>query len=159
MSAIDQYKHKLLGFIECPSSFDIVQLNDTRKIAIYELLEDIPSYEGDFDGKIGDLLVGGGSGECPAFRISVPEAMILFTREIDDFKGYDSYFKHFWQPTEAFKLCDGFLKIGWPPDEFIEWWLAENISFLLIKELDQYSLYRDSVVELTSSFTLFPPAY
>lgn len=55
MSAIDQYKHKLLGFIECPSTFDIVSFNTTRKVAIYELLENVPTEECDFDGKIGDI--------------------------------------------------------------------------------------------------------
>ena len=66
MSRIDGYKHNHLGFIECPSTYSIVDFTKSIKssrIAIYELLDNISDNETDFDGKAGDILVGGGSGE------------------------------------------------------------------------------------------------
>jgi len=111
MSAIDQYKHRHLGFIECPSTFDIVFNNSTRKIAIYELLENIPINENDFDGKSGDIILGGGSGEVHVFRISIPETLNFFTKDNwDDFETHSDLFKAFCTPTESYKLCEGFTK-------------------------------------------------
>jgi|TARA_B110000114_G_C15046085_1_gene379241 hypothetical protein len=51
MATIDTYKYKLLDFFVCPSDFDIVYQNPTRKIAIYQLEQDIPTDEINFDGK------------------------------------------------------------------------------------------------------------
>lgn len=145
MSAIDQYKHREIGCIECPSTFDIVYNNPTRKVAIYELLQDVPPYESDFDGKTGDLIVGGGSGEVPAFRISIPQALFFFTKDDwDDFDSYSDIFKAFWTPTASYKLCEGYSKIGWTTDTSIEYWLAQNISLLLINNIDHYSAYKTS---------------
>src|SRR4051812_14102032 len=102
MSAIDQYKHKVLGFIECPSTYDFVYANTTREIGVYQLLQDISVDEESFDGKSGDIIVGGGSGEAPAFRISFPNAFYFFTSdEWDEFESYDELFKHFWTPTQS----------------------------------------------------------
>jgi hypothetical protein len=96
MASIDQYKHRLLGFINCPSDYEIVDNNPTRDIAVYELLEDIPKDETDFDGKIGDIIVGGGSGEVSAFRISIPGALDFFVYERDvDFDDYEDDLKPF----------------------------------------------------------------
>ena len=61
MSRIDGYKHKLVGFINCDSDYDFVNNNPIRKIAIYQLNEDVPNSETDFDGKKGDIIIGGGS--------------------------------------------------------------------------------------------------
>lgn len=145
MSAIDQYKHKLLGFVECPSSFDIVRHNSTRKIAIYELLENIPVEEDDFDGKVGDIILGGGSGEAAAFRISIPKAMLFFTRkDWYDFENYDELFKTFWTPTESFVFGDGYSKSGWTPAIPIEFWLAEIMCSILVKKFDQFETYKPS---------------
>ena len=139
MASIDQYKHRLLGFINCPSDYEIVDNNPTRDIAVYELLEDIPKDETDLDGKIGDILVGGGSGEVPAFRISIPGALDFFVFERDvDFDDHEDVFKAFWTPTESFKLCDGFRKTGWDARRPIEFWLAENICLILINEVDNF---------------------
>jgi len=69
MSAIDQYKHHHIGFIECPSRFNI------GFISIYELLQDIPGDEKDFDGKIGDILIGGGVAKC--LRLGYPSLNFL----------------------------------------------------------------------------------
>lgn len=143
MSAIDQYKHNCLGFIECPTDFDFFS-----ELAVYELLEDIPLDEQDFGGKKGDILLGGGSGEAPAFRISVPEALLFFTKEdYNAFENYEDLFKAFWTPTEAFKLCGGFLKLGWTPVEPIEFWLAENMCLLLINNIDKFFTYKQGFKE------------
>jgi hypothetical protein len=137
MAAIDSYAHELLGFIECPSSFDFVYNNNTRNIAIYKLLEDVGNEETQFEGKRGDILVGGGRGEAPAFRISIPETILFFTdEEFVDFDTIACLFKAFWSPTEAFKLCDGFLKCGWNPERPIEFWLAENTCRVIAANLE-----------------------
>ena len=62
----------------CPSSHDFVYDNKKRQIGIYELLEDVPADEDSFDGKAGDILVGGGIGEAAALRISYPDAFDFF---------------------------------------------------------------------------------
>ncbi len=145
MSAIDQYKHRHLGFIECPSTFDFVYNSQTRKIAIYELLENIPIDEKDFDGKVGDIILGGGSGEAPAFRISIPETVYYFTKDdLDHFETHTDLFKAFWTPTEAYNYCEGFSKKGWTPNSPIELWLAENICLLLIDNVEMYLTYKTS---------------
>ena len=155
MSTIDQYKHRHLGFIECPSTFDFVFKNSNRKIAVYELVENIPANESDFDGKTGDIILGGGSGEAPAFRISIPEALNFFTKDNwDDFETPSDLFKAFWTPTESYKLCEGFSKLSWTPNSPIEYWLAENICFNLIDNFDQYLEYKTSSLSKSAlSFT------
>ncbi len=143
MSAIDQYKHRLLGFIECPSTFDFVSNCRNRAIGIYELLENIPIEEKDFDGKIGDIILGGGSGEAPAFRISIPMAIYFFTKDgWDDFNNYEELFKTFWNPTESYILCEGFSKLGWRTNTPIEIWLAENICLLINAHIESYSSFK-----------------
>ncbi len=80
MSAIDSYKHELLGMVKCPSPFELVYgrgAGEKQEIPLYRLLEDIPSDETDFQGKKGDLLLGGGSGEIDALRISMPETFLF----------------------------------------------------------------------------------
>ena len=107
MSAIDCYKHNHLGFIECPSTYSIINLKGTienNRIAIYELLQNIPKDEKDFDGKVGDVLIGGGSGEAPALRISNPLAFQFSTYDEDkfselEFDDLDEVFKSFWTAT------------------------------------------------------------
>ena len=139
MATIDQYKHKLLGFINCPSDYDFVFNNPTRDIAVYELLEDIPDNEIDFDGKTGDIIVGGGSGEAPALRMSMPDCLNFFILDKDvEFGNHDELFKTFWTPTQSFKLCCGFKKIGWDVATPIEFWLTKNICKVLIKELEKF---------------------
>lgn len=143
MASIDQYKHRLLGFINCPSDYDIVDGNSTRDIAVYELLENVPEEEDMFDGKTGDILVGGGSGEVPAFRITIPGAVdfLVFEKEVD-FDDYNELFKSFWTPTESYKLCDGFKKLGWDVKRPIEFWLTENICKTLINEVSSFKTLR-----------------
>ena len=50
MSAIDKYQHKFIDFFDCPSDYDLVYGSSTKLIAIYQLLENIPDDEDDFDG-------------------------------------------------------------------------------------------------------------
>jgi len=144
MSAIDQYKHKHIGFIECPSSYNIVYANDdTRLIAIYELLQDIPDDETDFDGKTGDILLGGGSGEAAAMRISTDRAF----RSLSDYNFYPNddgidIYKSFWSATQAYKFCQGFKKLGWKPREEIEDWLLKNLIIILSNNSLKYSRYK-----------------
>lgn len=139
MASIDQYKHRLLGHINCPSAYDFVYNNSTRDIGVYELLEDIPDNEDDFDGKTGDIIVGGGSGEAPALRISMPNCLDFFIKNKDvNFDNHDALFKAFWTPTQSFKLCDGFKQIGWNINSPIEFWLTENICRTLINEVDKF---------------------
>ena len=140
MSAIDRYKHQLLGFIKCESDYDIMNNNSTRKVAIYKLEQNIPQDEKDFDGEINDILVGGGSGEAPALRISYPNAFKFFTQtDFDDFNEYAQLFKAFWSANQSFKLCYGYLKSGWQLNEKIEFWLAEEVIKLLSKHIPGYS--------------------
>ena len=139
MASIDQYKHRLLGFINCPSDYDIVDGNSTRDIAVYELLENVPDDENAFDGKRGDILVGGGSGDAPAFRVTIPNTLDFLINDADViFNSYDELFKAFWTPTESYVLCDGFKKLGWDAKRPIEFWLAENICVTLINEVDSF---------------------
>lgn len=154
MSAIDQYKHRCLRTIECPSTFDIVYKNSTRKIAIYELLESIPDDKRSFDGKAGDIIVGGGSGEAPAFRISIPEAFHFFTHQgWDDFNVITDLYKAFWTPTQPYIFCEGFSKLGWKTNTPIESWLAKNICLLLIDEVESYHIFKNGLLQ-KSIFTL-----
>jgi len=137
MSAIDTYKHQCIGIITCPSSYEIVFRNNShRDIPLYRLDEDAPEWH----AKKGDLLLGGGSGESAALRISLPEAMHVLTR----FTGNDIYaqgelFRAYWSMTEAFVFCDGYVKLGWQPSLPIELWLARQaLSFILREYPDQY---------------------
>ena len=131
MAQIDQYKHKVLGFIKCASTFDFVYQSPTRDIAIYQILES--SDKEDFDAKEGDIIAGGGRGEAPALRISNPQCFLHFAEEgYDDFDNKDQLYKAFWTPTDSFILCEGFLKSGWTQDVNIEVWLAQFICAALI---------------------------
>jgi hypothetical protein len=144
MATIDLYSHQFIGFINCPSDFDIIKNNTARKIAIYELEQDIPDDEKEFDGKSGDILIGGGRGEVPVLRLSIPNSFRFFFKDWDGFENLDEIFKSFWTATMSFKLCNGFLKTGWNPDLDIEFWLAENVCAFLVKHLKKYCEF-DSV--------------
>jgi hypothetical protein len=132
MSAINQYKHKLLDFFDCKSDYEIVFGNSTKNIAIYILEQDIPTEEKDFDGKKGDLIVGGGSGEAESLRISSKAIDYFKNDNLINFNDHDELVKPFWTPTFAYKLGNGLKKIGWSPNENLEFWFAEKIVNQLI---------------------------
>lgn len=140
MSSIDQYQHRLLGFVNCPADFEIVKGNLTREIAIYQLLEDVTSDERYFDGKKGDIVVGGGSGEAPAMRISLPESLEYFFKQSGD-DGEEVLYKAFWSPTAAYKFGNGFSKIGWEPRMEMDWWLAKNVCAFVVKKFSEFAVY------------------
>ena len=162
MSAIDRYKHELLGFIMCPSTYDFVPFNDTRKIAIYKLLQSIPEGENDFHGFPGDILVGGGSGEAPAFRISNPKAFDFFASENTEnveFDLRDDLYKAFWGLNTTFIFCEGYLKLGCEPGRDIESWLAENVCQVLIDSLDEFARYRSKGTNVKATLSFAPLAF
>ena len=156
MSAIDRYNHKVIGYIICPSTTDFVYNNSTRYIPVYELLENIPNDETSFDGKVGDILIGGGNGEAQALRISIPSALQFFTADTESFAKleFDSYhdlFKAHWTPTQSYIYCEGFSKLGWTTNVEIEMWLVENLCNCLISTIKKYSSYRnDNFKELNN---------
>ncbi len=159
MSAINAYRHHRLGFIECPSSFDFVFASRTRQIGIYELLDHVPDNEKDFDGKTGDILVGGGSGEAPALRISNPIAFQFSTYDEDKFAdikfdNLEEIFKPFWTPTQSYILGEGFLKLGWTPEKTLEMWLTENVCKLLVTSIDKFVVYKINDADLATNLTL-----
>ena len=127
MSEIDQYRHKLLGLFECPSDYPaavVYRSSSPLRIAVSELEEAVHSWA----AKPGDLIVGGGSGECPAFRIALPEARrFLRGEEVPNLASMSEICHAYWSPNEAFALCTGFLKIGWSLDQDLELWLMEFV--------------------------------
>ncbi|UZR98557.1 hypothetical protein [Chondrinema litorale] len=124
MAAIDQYKHELLDFFHCPSDFDLIFGNPIKKIAVYQLLESIPKNEKSFDGEVGDVLVGGGSGESQTLRISTKGIRFILDENFNDFELREGLIKAFWTPTFSFKIGNGLQKLGWNPNESMEFWLA-----------------------------------
>ena len=127
MASIDKYEHRVLGFFHCPSDFELVYQNSTKEIAIYQLEQDIPNDELDFDGKKGDLIVGGGSGEAESLKISIKGIEFFTNKKYDDFKSHEELVKSFWTPTFSYKLGNGLEKLGWTPDDNMELWIAEKI--------------------------------
>ena len=134
MASIDKYEHKLLDYFHCPSDFELVYQNSTREIAIYQLEQDIPADEPDFDGKKGDLLLGGGSGEAESLRISIKGIKFFTNNEFDDFNSGEELVKSFWTPNFSYKVGNGLEKLAWTPDENMEFWLAEKIIEQLFKK-------------------------
>lgn len=131
MSRIDGYQHRVLGTVTCPATHPLMYGNDTqRKVVLYYLLEDVPADETAFQGKAGDVLLGGGVGEAAALRISIPNAFTFFTK--NQFVG--DYAKAYWSPNKAFVFCEGYAKLGWTPSVEIEDWLTQHVLAFLLKE-------------------------
>ena len=143
MAEIDSYKRSLIGIVHCPSTFEIVPGNDShRDIPLYRL--DEAAWNGDsFQGKQGDILLGGGSGESPALRISIPEAFSYLTSDDDEEVVFlDDACRAYWSMTYAFVFCEGYSKLGWTPKDRIEGWLLEHVAAFLIKEyFDTYACF------------------
>lgn len=135
MSEIDSYKHECIGVVKCPSHYEIVYKNNThRNIPLYRLTEDGLDAQS-WQAKRGDLLLGGGSGESAAFRLSMPEAVYFFTHPYwDSFESLAEIFHAYWTLNEAYVFCEGYAKLGWTPKECIEIWLAEHILAFVSRE-------------------------
>ena len=136
MSEIDSYRHECLGIVHCPASFPFVSGNaNTREIWLYRLLQDVRPEADSFEGKSGDLLLGGGYGEAPALWIALPEAFELFTQEPRERRAsLTDVCRAHWSANEAFVLCEGFSRLGWTPESPIELWLLEHILAFVIRE-------------------------
>jgi hypothetical protein len=146
LSEIDSYKHRILGRIDFK--------NKKNYIPIYQLLEDvllpasitslpasiaIEKYDHllyGFYGNKGDILLGGGSGECAALKINVPLALEFFTNHS---KGagiyYDDFVKAFWRMDDAYSLIKEYKKIGYNENKhsYIEYWLSEHLVAFIIE--------------------------
>lgn len=81
---------------------------------------------------MGDILAGGGTGECPAFRISIPIAeQLLLEGKDPDFSSRSEICQSYWTPAQAFALCDAFLRLGWQPGWDVDFWFAEYVLLKL----------------------------
>ncbi len=154
MSSIDQYLYTCIGVIECPTSYRLFYGQSNIQpihIAIYHLEQDIPEHEDDFQGKAGDIIVGGGSGEAPAMVIKLPDAFIFFTRfeDIEDEKQFEKKystfldhtpFQTYWTLTQTYILGAGFETLGWNPEkEQLDRWLTHHVLVFLLKHYpDQF---------------------
>jgi len=143
LSDIDQYIHTCLGLIECPRPSGLINY------AIYHLEQDIPESETSFQGRSGDIILGGGMGEFGAMLISIPEALILHTDfEVipEDMELYENAFSAiyhtpepvpvwaYWTPTESYKFGVGYARIGWDFEEAaLEKWIAYHILGFSLK--------------------------
>jgi hypothetical protein len=136
MSEIDTYRHECIGVVDCPSAYEIVHGNNRhRLIALYRLEEDALEDCDSWCAKTGDLLLGGGSGESAALRISIPEAFYSYTHEAwDAIDSLDEICHAYWTNTEAFVFCEGYAKLGWTPQHPIEVWLTEHILAFVARE-------------------------
>lgn len=132
MSAIDQYKYEHIGFLNCPSDYPIVHGNTVRKVAVYMLEQDIPKDETSFDGKAGDILIGGGKGEAKSLRVSIPEIINFLSDNNNSIYNINDIRKSFWTPEESHAFCNGYSKLGWNPTSNIETWLADKTVKYLI---------------------------
>jgi hypothetical protein len=134
MSEIDSYQHECLGIVVCPSRYEIVHGNNShRNIPLYLIEQDALDADS-WQAKKGDLLLGGGSGESAALRVSIPEAIVFFTHERQTNFAGEAIVKAYWNANEAFAFCDGYTKLGWTPQERIEVWLAEHLVAFVLKE-------------------------
>lgn len=152
MSEIDSYKHECIGMVHCPSSYwspetDGQSNRDPQNVYVpLYLLEQDALDAASFQAKSGDLLLGGGRGESSAMRISMPEALVFFTRE--DWDKYflstgfftvaelnEKLFHAYWSMSEAFRFGDGYAKLGWNPNDMeIEIWLVQQILAFVLRE-------------------------
>lgn len=155
MSEIDVYRHLCIGIVRCPSRFEVVRGRMHRLIPIYRLDEDAMDASS-FRAKAGDILLGGGTGESAALRVSIPEAFRFYTDyDSDDGWPIDTIVYPYWTMSDAFVFCDGYHQLGWNPgDDQIEHWLAEHLLAFLLREFPvdyrrysgPYALERDGSI-------------
>jgi hypothetical protein len=143
MSEIDSYKHECIGMVHCPTPYAGMYWNPPHEyIPLYTLGEDAWD-AGSWQAKRGDLLLGGGSGEAPALRISIPAAFYFFT--IEDWDAYDSFheiYQAYWPMTAAYVFGVGYAKLGWTPQDPLETWVTEHIlAFILQAYPDKWRSY------------------
>lgn len=138
MSEIDRFRHKCIGIISCPSTYEVVKGRDHRLIPLYRIDDSSEEWK----AKPGDLLVGGGGGESAALRISIPEALYCYTEsDLDADEDLDDYAFHaYWSTNDAFIFCEGYAKLGWHPDIWIEDWLTEHVVAFILREYPE--IYR-----------------
>lgn len=144
MSEIDSYRHECIGIVACPSDYEIAPGNNThRNIPLYLLKEDALTATS-WQAKQGDLLLGGGSGESAALRISIPESIYFFTHERrNDIESIKELVKAYWNMNQAFVFCEGYTKLGWTPQDRIEVWLAHHLlSFVLREYPEQFGKWK-----------------
>ncbi len=135
MSTIDAYNHQLLGFIKCQMVHSLY--GDGRvldRLPIYELLEAIDG-ETSISGALGDIAIGGGSGEANALCFSVPQVFLLYTHPANPESGLvEKPIRSHWSLTEAYIFGQGFRSLGWAPEKQpMESWLAEHLMAFLVK--------------------------
>ena len=127
MSDIDRYSHRILGFVGCPTDYPQLLVYGSAGpvvIAVYEVYEAIPQWS----AKPGDIIVGGGAGECPAFRISMPLAEDFLLGNGDgEFNSLSEVCQAYWAPAQAFALCSAFVRLGWNVEMDVELWFAEYV--------------------------------
>ena len=105
--------------------------NSHRNIPLYRLDEEADEW----NAKAGDILLGGGSGESAALRISIPEAILWLTQDgWNSFGSRENIYKAYWSMSDAFVFGDGYSKIGWHPAQSVETWLAEHIVAFILRE-------------------------
>jgi hypothetical protein len=144
MSEIDIYRNECIGIVNCPSSYEIVPGNNRhRLVRLYRLDQDALKEDDSWHAKTGDLLLGGGSGESAALRISIPEAFYFFTHEVwDAFDSLDEIYQAYWAMTEAYVFCEGYAKLGWTPQDPIEGWLTRHVLAFVVGEYpERYSQF------------------
>lgn len=131
MSTIDTVWNELIGEIS--------------GISIYRLKEDVPLRFIDLDGKKGDILLGGGSGEAAAMRISMPEAITFYTHDyLSNDLTLEDIVKPFWSTGNTYDFHKTYMKKGYRPSTgpAIESWLAEHIVAYVLKNFpEDYSKY------------------
>lgn len=134
MSEIDVYAHRCLGIVSCPSQYEPFP-RWNRTIPLYRFESDATNEGDSFSAKRGDLLLGGGRGECAAFRVSMPEAFVLTHEEWPSVEEVYASFRASWTLTEAFILGNGFREVGWDPaTEEIEFWIVGHVLGFLLHE-------------------------
>lgn len=135
MSQIDVYRHECLGMIRNGTYLDKKQC----WIPIYRLKEDGK----EFKAKAGDILVGGGSGECAAFRINMPENLLWWSKD-DDEVVTDNDTEAFWSPTNAYEFGLGYALEGWGKDSRdMESFIVHHVLAFIIREYSKD--YVDSI--------------
>ena len=124
----------------CPSDYELIEGSISSKIPIYILEEDIPPTDKKFDGKAGDVIVGGGAGMEEAMRISIPEAVNYL--KIDGsvfFQSPVTIFRSYWGSNFMLRLANGFTKVGLDFDKSsVEMWILWQVIGWLKDEHPSY---------------------